>query len=251
VGYTTIQEVPVPPCLIGHNYKLKLHENFYNIDVDMKSFSPEFHTWVNGIWFNEPNPTADIRAANGIGTLTWHKEQSPSADTTIRTMQDFRYGYFEARFRFDAIEGSWPAFWLLSSETMNDRTLNGGELDVMEWMSNTPMQCCANVHKWAPDGIEMPVPEPKTAVFYAPEGFNFSDYHTYAIHWTPGTMDCYIDGIWYGSTRIDHQIEMCHYYLMLGQQAGLEWRQDPETLARITASQIQMQISWVRVWQAS
>jgi beta-glucanase (GH16 family) len=249
VAYTTILDVPAPPALMGHAYKLKFQENFYNLDVDFKPYSTEFHQWVNGIWYDPPDPTADIQAADGVGTLTWHKGQT-SPNTTIRTMQSFRYGYFEAYLRFDAIEGSWPAFWMLCAETMNDRTLNGGEFDVMEWVSSTPTKCFYNFHKWAPNGSELPVAEPRSATFNAPDGFDFNDYHKYAIHWTPGNVDCYLDDVWYGNALVDRQIELSHYYLMLGSQAGLDWRDDPETLAKIEADQIQMQIKWVRVWQA-
>lgn len=250
MAYTTVQNIPVPTALVYvGGYKLKFQENFYAMDVDFKPYSPEFHTWVNGIWFDDPNPSADIKAADGVGTLTWHKEQLPSYNTTIRSLQDFRYGYFEANFRFDAVEGSWPAFWLLSSETMNDRTLNGGEFDIMEWMSSSPSQCFFNFHKWTPGGKELGAPT--TVTFNAHDGFSFSDYHTYAILWTPGNVDWYIDNVYYGSCPIDREIESHHYYLMLGAQAGLDWKDDPETLARIPASQIQVQAKWIRVWQQS
>lgn len=254
MAYTTIDDVPVPACLKGHNYKLKFHENFYGIDVDMKPYSTEFHTWVNGIWFNNPPELcvdADIQAADGVGTLTWHKSQSPSYNTTIRSMQNFRLGYFEARFRFDAVEGSWPAFWLLSSEGMNDRTINGGEVDIMEWVSSTPTKCFFNFHKWAAVTSTEITQPPSSITFEAPDGFDFNDYHSYAILWTPGNVDWYIDNVYCGSCPIDHQVEMNHYYLILGSQAGLNWNDDPDTLAQITAEQIQMQINWVRVWQAA
>ncbi len=252
MAYTTILDVPKPPALKYQHYALKFHENFYALDVDMKPYSSQFHTWVNGIWFNNPPvlcETADIKAANGVGTLTWHKSQSPSYNTTIRTMQAFRYGYFEANLRFDPIEGSWPAFWMLSAETMNDRTINGGEIDIMEWVSSSPRKCFFNFHKWRA-GTSEAIPEAhSSATFHAPDSFDFSAYHTYAILWTPGNIDCYIDGLWYGAAKVDRETELNHYYLMLGTQAGLDWKSDPATLAKITSEQIQMQIKWVRVWQ--
>ncbi|HTA46401.1 MAG TPA: family 16 glycosylhydrolase [Bryobacteraceae bacterium] len=255
MAYASILDIPTPAALeyLG-GYKLKFMENFYNIDVDMKPYSQQYHTWLNGIWFNNPpvlNDKASIVAANGVGTLTWLKSSIPSYNTTIRSMQDFRFGYFESHFRFDNIDGSWPAFWLLSSETLNNRHINSGEFDIMEWVSSTPDKCFFNFHKWAPGGEQMLGGGQYSITFERPQDFSFSDYHTYGMLWTPGNADWYVDNKWIGSCSIDHEIEDQHYYLMLGSQAGLNWKDDPATLEKITSEQIQVQSKWIRVWQVS
>jgi hypothetical protein len=248
MAYTTIQDVPKPPALKHENYRLKFMENFYALDVDKAPYSTEFHQWVNGIWWDPPQPEADIVAGDGLCTLTWHKGQQVP-NVTIRTMQDFRYGYFEARLRFDPVQGAWPAFWLGATESMKEHHLHAGEFDVMEWMGNTPGKCFANFHKWLPDGVQY-MPAAFTVTFEK-EGFDFSAFHDYAMFWSPGRIDCYMDGKWFGGGAIDHECELLHYYLMLGIQAGVDWKSDPASLEKIEAEQIQMQIDWVRVWQAA
>jgi hypothetical protein len=107
------------------------------------------------------------------------------------------------------------------------------------------------LHKQGLDGVE--TSSPWRTVTFEHAGFDFTDNHTQEVFWTPGNCRLLPRRRLLRSCPPDHQSEMLHYFvnfLILGTQAGLDWKCDPDTLAQIQAEQIQMQINWVRVRQA-
>ncbi|MCF6235665.1 MAG: DNRLRE domain-containing protein [Gammaproteobacteria bacterium] len=107
--------------LIPGNWELTFEENF-----DGDSLDPD--KWVTGgtnfnaVGGNSPdnitvrNGNVEIKAEKR--PLLYAGENHEYVGSEITTFQKFRqkYGYFEARIKYDAITGVWPAFW-----TMPDR----------------------------------------------------------------------------------------------------------------------------------
>lgn len=93
------------------------------------------------------------------------------------------YGYYEARMKFQAGQGIWPAFWLLPINKQWPP-----EIDAMEFIGNKPNQVLQTVHWQDASG-----PEKSAAVIS-----NATDYsggwHTYGVDWEPNRIDWYIDG---------------------------------------------------------
>jgi len=130
------QPLDPPPQAAG--YKLAFHDEFDKLSLSPNGLGDS--SWFVNVWFNhKPAPVDNVSVSNSILSLVW-KDSQPSPDTSItgmshdgRHVKDWRYGYFEARFRWDVETGAWPAFWLIPVEGGNYLTKSAqetGEIDV-------------------------------------------------------------------------------------------------------------------------
>lgn len=230
---------PVPPALAGSAINSLCEYDFGALNVD---FTRESTTtqWTEGVWFDPPNPTADITAVDGNLQLVWHAGQAVD-HTDVSRRLSFGHGYFEASLKWDNVTGAWPAFWLLPSDAP---TGDSGEFDIMESIGTGAAY--GNCHLWAPGGVEV---SDSSATFTFPAGFDPSQFHTYAIHSTPGSITWYVDDVAYGTAAVPEPADSQHCFVILTINAGVNWVQTPAALATIAAKQIAMQVAWVRVWQ--
>jgi hypothetical protein len=156
-GGAFAQDVPKPLAKLG-GYQLVFHDDFDNLDLSPDSHGK--HVWYEGVWFNKHHvPLSSISASGGMLTLTWNRGQD-QVDTSITTLshdtKNFRawkYGYFEARMKWDQVNGAWPAFWLIPVQDANRTDLyNGvresGEVDILEGQGDHPHNR-AVPHLWA------------------------------------------------------------------------------------------------------
>jgi hypothetical protein len=74
--------------------------------------------------------------------------QYSSASLTTEKLASFQYGRLEARMRVPAAKGSWPAFWLLpwNKSKYANWWPDGGEVDIMEYVSQTPREVYGTAH---------------------------------------------------------------------------------------------------------
>lgn len=103
----------------------------------------------------------------------------------------FSYGYLEARIKAPVGVGTWPAFWMLGSDSFTNLWPKCGEIDIMEGSGAFPSKAWATVHYATSSG---------THLWKGNRGvnrpFNLSDdYHVYAIKWTPTAIQWYIDDV--------------------------------------------------------
>jgi hypothetical protein len=243
-GLTPFVNMPAP-VQCGPDYRMVFEESFYELDIDFHRSTTVPHKWVEGVWYDAANPSAVITAANGVGTITWTNGQTPP-NTTMKSFQDFRYGYFEARFQFDNVNGAWPGFWLLASESLESPSITSGEFDMFEWVSANPTQETCTIHEWGAGGNQLSF---NKATFIPSGSFDWTAYHTWGFHWTPFKADLYCDNVLFGSVTIPTTCDYQHYYVMLTMNAGINFCNSPSCLAEITASDISMRVEWVRVWQ--
>jgi beta-glucanase (GH16 family) len=115
---------------------------------------------------------------------------------TALTRGLFRYGLFEARIKVPTGAGIWPAWWLLGLDNPYSWP-QCGEIDVMEApaSSSTLNQVHMGTHSpsAANPANEVSKAPPGTPVT-APPGTTWGDaYHTYAVEWTPGRLEWFID----------------------------------------------------------
>jgi beta-glucanase (GH16 family) len=150
---------------------------------------------------------ADLRqvsVANGLCTITAERKTTPSgrpfASACLATFGTFAqsYGTWEARFRYPAGQGMWPAFFLLPEGSKNPYP----EIDVLEAYpapAGSGGGSGANVivstlhyglglnHYFAVDmGVDMT-----------------SAFHTYKLVWSPGRIVFYVDGSAIGTVTSD------------------------------------------------
>lgn len=117
----------------------------------------------------------------------------------ISTESSFKraYGYYEARIKFNTTAGMWSAFWIQSptiSSSLDFENVAGVEIDVVEH------------RKIDYNGVEIPNLLAHTLHWggyaanhkqkkYRQDNMGIgSDYHTYAVEWTPDSYNFYYDG---------------------------------------------------------
>lgn len=142
--------------------------------------------WVSGGFLNIK---AIREAYNG---KTW-----TSARLRTKNIQDWTYGKIEARMKVPSASGTWPAFWMLTSEQQRDSHgwPHGGEIDIMETL-NTSQDILGTLHYGAywPYNGNTGWPNPDNLI--APDAGRLkTDFHTYAVEWYEDRMVWSVDGV--------------------------------------------------------
>ncbi len=189
-------------------------------DVDGE---PDADKWTVDVWpsrkVNDEDQTytgrpKNLRVEGGLLIIEAHKEDYRDAEYTSGRIHsngkgDFLYGRFEVRARLPAGKGTWPAIWMLPSDPYRystscedgedwqgsgscDAWPNSGEIDIMEHVGYQMNHVHGTVHnqayywaKWEQrkgrilsDGVD-------------------SDFHVYALEWTPEEIRVFMDNILY------------------------------------------------------
>lgn len=144
----------------------------------------------------------NVRVDDGSLVITASREAEKiggksytSGRITTRDKFSFTFGYVEARIKAPAVDGMWPAFWMLPQPSTPDNSHNeyggwasNGELDIMEIKGRLRNKVDttlhfgggwgSNVHKGATTTLASDV----------------DDWHTYAVEWTADYIAWIIDG---------------------------------------------------------
>lgn len=103
------------------------------------------------------------------------------------------YGRLEARARVPTGVGCWPAFWALGSDFATDPWPACGEVDVMEWVGQTPSHIKGSLHATGYSGGQS-----LNADCVLPNNASYSDaYHVFAVDWYPDQLVFSVDGAVY------------------------------------------------------
>jgi beta-glucanase (GH16 family) len=213
------------------------------------------YTWYEGLWWNSTvSPRSDIAASDSILTLDWKSGQGTS-DTDVSACSPngqychaFRYGYFEARMKWDPATGSWPAFWLLPAEDITGLGVSNnesGEIDIFEGQGATPHTYFGTIHDWK-DYVDIANNE-NTNAYELASTVDVTQYHTYGILWVPGTITWYFDNELLFSAATYEIFDQEYFYPILSSQEGADWTYGDMT--GVTASSIPLNVDWIHVWQ--
>lgn len=99
------------------------------------------------------------------------------------------YGRFEARIKLTtSLPGLWPAFWMMPENSEYGGWPFSGEIDIMEIKGRLPDRASSAVHyrdggahKWHSDE-------------YTFADTDVTEFHVYAVEWTPEKMEFSVDG---------------------------------------------------------
>ncbi len=206
-------------------------------------------TLENGEWYSGMVHTNDVGGPNNprwaTGNLGW------------------TYGRFEIRAKVPHATGMWPALWMRPIDYIyeyngTDAWPLNGEIDILEYIGpdrnpatpNAPInELIANAH-WQLNGNRQQqkgtfnLGGPAAAAAYV------SEWHTYAVEWTPNRLEYFVDGQMYhfienwtsdtgGIGPFDQNFD-----IILNLQVG-GWPGDPLP----SSAGSQMEIDWVRVFQ--
>ena len=141
------------------------------------------------------NDADNARVENGKLIVTAIKEvsgtrQYSSARLITKGKKDMKFGRLEIKAKIPAGRGSWPALWMLASQTTYGSTFwpDQGEIDIMEHVGYDPAVVHASVHTNIFNHI---LGTQKTAKTTVPT-FN-SAFHVYRMDWTPDEIKAFID----------------------------------------------------------
>jgi beta-glucanase (GH16 family) len=123
-------------------------------------------------------------AANGAYT---------SARIKTSATFSFKYGRMEARAKVPTGVGCWPAFWALGINNPQVGWPACGEIDVMEWVGQTPSHIKGSLHATGYSGGNS-----LNADSVLPGAESYSDaYHVFAVDWYPDQIIFSMDGTVY------------------------------------------------------
>lgn len=141
----------------------------------------------------------NVRVENGMLVITALEESFngsnyTSARMTTQNLFEQQYGRFEARIRLPWGKGIWPAFWLLGNNCDENPWPQCGEIDIMEYLGDSPTVVFGTVHGPEYAGANSISKE------YELENDRFdTDFHVFGIEWSPNRINYYVDDVLYQS----------------------------------------------------
>jgi glycosyltransferase involved in cell wall biosynthesis len=199
---------PVPPA---RTLDLCRFEPSFTEDFNTLSVSPHGETgsrWIahtpwNGDFgdaaFTDPQPDFPFRTHDGLLEIEarkgpdgkWQSGLLASAKASGGGFAQ-RYGYFEARMELPPGPGTWPGFWLNSSQRTDDKK-QGVEIDVIEYYGQFPDGYHSAIHVW--DKIDPKQSRVQDHIVEVPSGSLTSGFHTFGVDVEPDTTTFYLDRI--------------------------------------------------------
>jgi beta-glucanase (GH16 family) len=195
--------VPIEP---PEGYELVWHDEFDGDTIDPANWTFDIGGWGwgNGEAQYYTDRPENARIQDGVLVIEAHFERFEGAYYTSARLkseglQEFQYGYIEARAKVPAGAGLWPAFWMLGTTFERDESNpldstwpQAGEIDIMEYVGREPNITFGTIHgpgyagagglgKW--NRQEEPIAD---------------DWHTYAVEWDFDGIRWFFDGEMYG-----------------------------------------------------
>ncbi|MDF2698945.1 MAG: glycoside hydrolase family 16 [Haloplasmataceae bacterium] len=145
----------------------------------------------------------NVNVEDGELTITVKKEQFvnrnyTSAKLMSRGKGDFLYGKFEVKAKLPEGKGTWPAIWMMPSESKYGGWPNSGEIDIMEHVGYDMNTIVGTVHTGNYNHTK------GTQVGKSIELDDVVDYyHIYTIEWDPTGIKWFVDGVQYHEFKND------------------------------------------------
>ncbi len=191
---------------------------------------------------NFTGPNTPEGTGNTTATLPY-----TSARLRTKNIKEWTFGRFEIRAKLPFGQGTWPAIWMLPTDSPYGVWAASGEIDIMEAVNlkvvtdgSAPE---ANVHGTLHYGRVWPGNVNAGAAYALPNNANpADDFHTYAVEWEEGEIRWYVDGIhfatqtqagWYGQYLQDDVLKDApvgapfdrhsKFHLLLNLAVGGDW----------------------------
>ena len=166
----------------------KLDRTKWNAEITGNHFNNELQAYVDSsATFFIQNNALVLKPCYAPGFVTKDKQKFDFISARLNTQNkfDFTYGTAEARIKLTAGAGLWPAWWLLGNGLWPET----GEIDVMEYVGEKDWASAA-VHGSGYFG-ETPFVNRQ----YFPENNDVTQWHVYAVDWTPESLIFKYDGV--------------------------------------------------------
>ncbi len=186
-----------PSIATPEGYELVWHDEFDTAGVSSPSFDNWWYETGDGGWGNNElqdyvsgGKYKDVRIAevsDGTLKITAQKIDGKVRSVRMNTNEGWTYGYFEGRLKLCKGKGTWPAFWMMPK---NFRAWpDDGEIDIMEHVGYHENYVSSSIHCKA---YYHSIGTQKTNEIYLSTAT--SEFHTYAVEWTPDYLKFYFDG---------------------------------------------------------
>jgi beta-glucanase (GH16 family) len=123
-----------------------------------------------------------------------------SARLVTKNKGDWTYGRFEMRAKLPSGQGTWPAFWMLSTDEVYGSWPRSGEIDILEAVNlkaddnGEPERSINGQLYYGGDANGAGIFDSSGINFDIIDGSNpADDFHTYAIEWQEGEIRWYVD----------------------------------------------------------
>ena len=153
-----------------------------------------YNGWGNNElqYYTKANPR-NVYVKDGNLTITARKEDKEGLKYTStrlisKNKADFLYGRFEARAKVPKGRGTWPAIWMLPTNSIYGGWPNSGEIDILEHVGYDMDVVHISVHTKAYHHSIQTQKTSKTKISNASEEF-----HLYRIDWTPTFIKGFVD----------------------------------------------------------
>jgi len=170
-----------------------------------------------------------------------------SAEIITQGKASWLYGYVEVRAKVPYLAGigTWPAIWMMPSESFYGTWPASGEIDIMEHVASDYRYVHFSQHSYKYNGST-----PKTSSSYCPTVY--SEFHTYGFQWTAETMIWYLDGVQkFKINNVEHIWSSWPFnkpfYLMLNLSMGGWGGKTDYTLLK--NNPMDYQVDYVRIFQ--
>ena len=219
---------------------------------------------------DDPEGTGDVDA-----TLPY-----TSARLRTKNLAEWTFGRFEIRAKLPSGQGTWPAIWMLPTNSPYGGWAAGGEIDIMEAVNLKTETMVdgvlqppeAAVHGTLHYGRVYPGRVQSGASYTLPDGINpADDFHVYALEWEDGEIRWYVDGVhyatqretgWYSQYVVDGVLtdapvgapfdDQSEFHLLLNVAVGGSWAASANnTGIDETVFPQTMEIDYVRVYECS
>ena len=186
-----------PGIAAPEGYELVWHDEFDTAGVSSPSPENWWYETGDGGWGNNElqdyvsggkyNGTRIAEVSDGTLKITAQKIDGKVRSVRMNTVQSWTYGYFEGRLKLCRGKGTWPAFWMMPK---NFRAWpDDGEIDIMEHVGYHENYVSSSIHCKA---YYHSIGTQKTNEIHIPTAT--SEFHTYAVEWTPDYLKFYFDG---------------------------------------------------------
>ncbi len=192
----------------------------------------------------------NIKVENGLLKITARREQyMGEAFTSARILSkgkfETKYGRLEARIKLPRGKGLWPAFWMLGSNSDTAIWPQCGEIDIMEYLGNSPTKVFGTVH-----GPGYSAGNAITKTFTLPNSRFDTDFHVFGIEWGENYINFYVDDVLYNQiTPFDVTGDWVFnqpFYIILNMAVGGNYPGAPNSE---TPFPQEMLVDYIRVYQ--
>jgi beta-glucanase (GH16 family)/glycerophosphoryl diester phosphodiesterase len=174
-------------------------------DNNKWSYDVGGHGWGNNEkQYYTKEDTSNALVKNGVLSIVAKKEikdnnEYTSARLLTKGKADWKYGRIEINAKLPAGRGLWPAGWMLNSNIDKTSWPEGGEIDIMEHIGSNKDSVYGTVHTGAYNHVKGT--QKGTEAFIKNP---YTQFHTFAIEWSPEKIDFLLDGDKYYSFSNEH-----------------------------------------------